>query len=90
MAKATYPSLASDYQTIDYSGFIVYTHADTSDDIVRGVCTALEARKDRIPPDTGEGPLPLDQMCKDTVSGPLGIPLHPAAEQFWREQGYLG
>ena len=89
MEKAWYPSLASDYQTIDYSGFIVYTHADVSDDIIRGVCMALEARKDRIPPDTGEGPLPLDLMCKDTIEGPLGIPLHPAAERFWREQGYL-
>ncbi len=28
-------------------------------------------------------------MCKDTVEGPMGIPLHPAAERFWREQGYL-
>ncbi len=89
MAKASYPSLASDHQTIDYSGFIVYTHADVPDDTVSAVCAALEARKDRIPPDTGEGPLPLDVMCKDTIEGPLGIPLHPAAEQFWLEQGYL-
>ena len=89
MPKAAYPTLPSDLQTIDYSGFIVYTHADVSDDIVRGVCMALEARKDRIPAESGDGPLPLDEMCKDTVSGPLGIPLHPAAEQFWKEQGYL-
>ena len=89
MAKASYPSLSSDHQTIDYSGFIVYTHADVPDDTVGAVCAALEARKDRIPPDTGEGPLPLDVMCKDTVEGPLGIPLHQAAEQFWRERGYL-
>ncbi len=89
MEKASYPSLASDHQTIDYSGFIVYTHADVPDDTVSAVCAALEARKDRIPPDTGEGPLPLDVMCKDTIEGPLGIPLHPAAERFWREQGYL-
>ena len=89
MTKAVYPSLGSDLQTLDYSGFIVYTHADVSDEIVSGICMALEARKDRIPPDTGEGPLPLDQMCKDTIEGPLGIPLHPAAERFWREQGYL-
>ena len=53
------------------------------------VWAALEARKDRLPPGTGEGPLPLDVMCKDTAEGPLGIPLHPAAERFWREQGYL-
>jgi TRAP-type uncharacterized transport system substrate-binding protein len=28
-------------------------------------------------------------MCRDTLEGPLDIPLHPAAESFWREQGYL-
>ena len=89
LSKSWYPELESDVETLDYSGFIVYTHADVPDDIVRSVCVALESRKDRIPPDNGEPPLPLDQMCKDTWDGPLGIPLHPAAEQFWREQGYL-
>ena len=89
LSKAWYPGLESDVPTLDYSGFIVYTHADVPDDVVRGICVALERRKDRIPPDNGEPPLPLDQMCKDTWDGPLGIPLHPAAEQFWGEQGYL-
>jgi TRAP-type uncharacterized transport system substrate-binding protein len=28
-------------------------------------------------------------MCRDTQSGPLNIPLHSAAERFWRERGYL-
>jgi len=28
-------------------------------------------------------------MCRDTADGPLVIPLHPAAEKFWRERGYL-
>jgi hypothetical protein len=51
-------------------------------------CEALEARKDRIPW-YGEGPMRLDLMCKGTREGPLPIPLHPAAEAFWRKQGYL-
>ena len=89
LAKADYPALPADVQTLDYSGFIVYTHADVPDDIVRDVCVALEARRERIPRDQGEGPLPLELMCKDTREGPIGIPLHPAAERFWKEQGYL-
>jgi TRAP-type uncharacterized transport system substrate-binding protein len=28
-------------------------------------------------------------MCRDTPAGPLNIPLHPAAERFWRKLGYL-
>ena len=72
----------------DFSGWPVYTHAATPDDVVTGFCQALEGCKDRIPWQ-GEGPLPLERMCKDSPEGPLDIPLHPAAEQFWRERGYL-
>ena len=35
------------------------------------------------------GPLPLESMCRDTPAGALNIPLHRAAERFWREGGYL-
>jgi TRAP-type uncharacterized transport system substrate-binding protein len=45
-------------------------------------------RKDRIPWQ-GEGPLPLDSMCRNTPQGSLEIPLHPAAAEYWRERGYL-
>jgi TRAP-type uncharacterized transport system substrate-binding protein len=48
----------------------------------------LEARKDSIGWQE-PGPLPLELMCRDTPDAPLVIPLHPAAERFWRERGYL-
>jgi TRAP-type uncharacterized transport system substrate-binding protein len=28
-------------------------------------------------------------MCRNTPDTPLVIPLHPAAERFWRDCGYL-
>jgi len=31
----------------------------------------------------------LAQMVRDTAEGHLEVPLHPAAERFWRERGYL-
>ena len=74
--------------TLDFSGFPVYTRADVSDDVVTALCAALEASKERIPWQ-GEGPLPLDRMCRDTPDGPLDVPLHPAAERFWRQKGYI-
>jgi hypothetical protein len=53
--------------------------------MVQAFCAAIEARKDVIPRDQGEGPLPLDRMCKDTTEGPL----YNAAEAYWTERGYL-
>jgi hypothetical protein len=88
IAKARYPKLSQDVPTLDFSGFAVYTLADVSDAIVTTICAALEARKDRIGWQE-PGPLPLERMCRDTSDGPLSIPLHPAAERFWRERGYL-
>lgn len=86
--KADYPELVEDVQTIDFSGWPIFTRADASDDLVRSVCAALEARKDRIPSEDGWF-LPLERMCKDGHDTPLTAPLHPAAETFWRERGYL-
>jgi TRAP-type uncharacterized transport system substrate-binding protein len=87
--KAQYPRLPADVVSLDFSGFPIYTHAGVPDELVRALCAALEARKDRIPWEGGAGPLPLERMCRDTVEGPLDVPLHPAAEAFWRGRGYL-
>jgi TRAP-type uncharacterized transport system substrate-binding protein len=89
MPVARYPKLGSDLPTLDFSGFAVYTHADVSDAVIKSICAALEARKERIGWQE-PGPLPLEKGCQDTADGPLVIPLHPAAEKFWRGQGYLG
>jgi NMT1-like family len=87
ISKARY-KLKEDVPTLDFSGFPVYTHENVPDTIVTSICSALEARKEKIPWQE-EGPLPLDRMCRDTPEGPLNIPLHPAAEHFWCERGYL-
>ena len=88
IARMRYPNLPQDVPTLDFSGFAVYTHVDVLDEIITSICAALEARKERIGWQE-PGPLPLDRMCRDTPDGPLVIPLHRAAEKFWREKGYL-
>jgi TRAP-type uncharacterized transport system substrate-binding protein len=88
MPKSRFPDLPADVLTIDYSGWPIYTHADVPDDLVYAYCRAMDARKDRIPWQQ-PGPLPLDRMCRDTPEGPLDVPLHPGAERYWREVGYL-
>jgi TRAP-type uncharacterized transport system substrate-binding protein len=88
MPVARYPKLGRDLPTLDFSGFAVYTHADVADAVITSICAALEARKERIGWQE-PGPLPVEKGCRDTDDGPLVIPLHPAAEKFWRGQGYL-
>jgi TRAP-type uncharacterized transport system substrate-binding protein len=88
MPVSRYPKLGNDLPTLDFSGFAVYTHANVADAVITSICAALEARKERIGWQE-PGPLPLERMCRDTLDGPLVIPLHPAAEKFWRGRGYL-
>jgi hypothetical protein len=48
----------------------------------------LDESKGRIPWAKDE-PLPMRQIVTDTAEGHLEVPLHPAAQSFWRERGYL-
>jgi TRAP-type uncharacterized transport system substrate-binding protein len=83
-----FPKLAADVPTLDFSGWPIYTRETTADNLVVEFCRALEASKDRIPW-AKDAPLPLAQMVRDTPEGHLEVPLHSAAEGFWRERGYL-
>jgi hypothetical protein len=84
-----YRRLPADVWTIDFSGWPVFCLESTPDDIVTAFCTALEVRKANIPW-YGEGTMDLKPMVSDTREAPMVIPLHPAAERFWKEKGYLG
>jgi TRAP-type uncharacterized transport system substrate-binding protein len=86
--REVFPSFPGDITTLDFSGWPILVHADAPDDLVRRICTAFEARKHLIPWQY-EGPLPLERMCTDCEDAPLRVPLHPAAEAYWREIGYL-
>jgi TRAP-type uncharacterized transport system substrate-binding protein len=86
--QALYPMLPADILTIDFSGWTIFTHADAPDALVTQICAALDARKHLIPWQ-GEGPLPLDRMVRNEPDTPMDVPLHPAAERFWRSCGYL-
>jgi TRAP-type uncharacterized transport system substrate-binding protein len=87
--KKLYPKLAEDVLSIDFSGWPIFVHAETPDRLVEQICAALDARKHLIPWQ-GEGPLPVERMCRDAPDTPLDVPLHPAAARFWRGRGYLG
>lgn len=89
LTPAEYPGLADDVLALDFSGWGVYTYADLADEIVTAFCQALEGCKERVQIYGDQQPLPLHLGCKESYGGPMVIPLHPAAERFWRQQGYL-
>jgi len=86
--KASHPGLPEDVATLDFSGFAVYTRQDMPDEVVRDFCAAIEARRALMPIENGTA-IPLESMAKDTPDGPLDVPLHPAAEAYWGDRGYL-
>jgi TRAP-type uncharacterized transport system substrate-binding protein len=88
LKKSTFAKLPADVLTVDFSGWPIFVHADLSDQRATQICAALEARKHLIPWQ-GDGPLPLERMCRDAPATPIDIPFHPAAERYWRDRGYL-
>jgi TRAP-type uncharacterized transport system substrate-binding protein len=88
MQRSYFPNLPADMRAPDFSGWPLFTREDAPDQLIYDFCKALDARQAAVP--WGRpGPLPLAQMCKDTPAGPIRIPLHRAAERYWREAGYL-
>jgi TRAP-type uncharacterized transport system substrate-binding protein len=85
---ARFPTLSQDIPTLDFSGWPIYTHADTDEDLVVRFCRGLQARLDRVPWEEA-GALPLERMVRDTPAGPCDVPFHAAADRYWRDQGLI-
>jgi TRAP-type uncharacterized transport system substrate-binding protein len=83
-----YSALEAPVWTVDFSGWPVFCKEDAADDLVASFCKALDLRKASIPW-YGHGPLDLELMVSDTREAPMVIPLHRAAERYWRDRGYL-
>ena len=86
--KRDFPKLRRDVLTLDFSGWTIFVHEEAQDALVAQICAALDARKACIPWEE-VGPLPVERMCRDARDTPQLVPLHSAAERFWRERGYF-
>jgi len=85
-------NLASDLPTLDFSDFLIMVREDMPDDVAEllAFCIAetsdrLEAQYHHLPPHRSPVTYPLiaGEMAK------TAIPLHPAAERYYRSKGYL-
>ena len=86
--KDQFPTLPEDILTLDFSGWPIIVHETASNQLVSQICAGFESRKNLIPWQE-EGPLPIERMCQNCPDTPIDVPLHPAAERFWKEQGYI-
>jgi TRAP-type uncharacterized transport system substrate-binding protein len=89
ITDAEYPGLGETVWSVDFSGWPVFCLESAREDVIYYFCAAMDARRDRIPWWGGEGPLPLETLCKNSREAPLCLPLHPGAERYWRERGYI-
>ncbi|HEU4340442.1 MAG TPA: TAXI family TRAP transporter solute-binding subunit, partial [Candidatus Binatia bacterium] len=80
--------MPNDVPTVDFSGWPMVVRADMPDDVAHAVCEAIEKRKDSIPTDNFK-PLDIAQLCANDEEAPFDIPLHPGAERFYRDRGFL-
>jgi TRAP-type uncharacterized transport system substrate-binding protein len=76
------------HQCIDFSGWPIYSAASLPDHVAYAVCNAFGARRDSIPWEDGSFQH-VSQIGKETSASPRDVPLHPGAERWYREQGFI-
>jgi TRAP transporter TAXI family solute receptor len=88
LPKSRYPKLKEDVMSIDFSGWSLVTHRWLPDSVAYAAIETIDERQRLIPVDDDQ-PLDMRNLCRSTEKCPLQIPLHPGAEKYYREKGYL-
>ena len=85
-----FPSLANDIRTVGFSGWLLFGSTELADEIAYKVTQAAVETGPTIEKKYGGGKFASlaeirpEAMCRDCL-----IPLHPGAEAYYRESGYL-
>ncbi len=73
---------------VDFSGWPIVVHKKFPDELAYHIAGVLDKIREDIPYDAAEAPS-MNQLCSNTEAGPLDFSLHPGAERYYREKGYL-
>lgn len=87
--KERFPQLTEDVPTIDFSGWLIHCRASLPDEVAYLVAKVIDENRDafaqRIPPHSGL----TSSIDPAKFAGRMPIPLHPGAERYYREHGYV-
>ncbi len=82
------PEVKDQIMCPSFSGWPIFTREALSADIAYLLVQSLEEAGDRMAWDT-EDRVTLADVCRGTEAAPFDVPLHPGAERYYRERGYL-
>jgi hypothetical protein len=88
LSNAHFKGLEHAVPTLDFSGWPMIVHVEMADDVAYALCEAIENRRAVFPTDNYK-PLDMAQLCANDEEAPFDTPLHPGAERFYRERGFL-
>jgi len=90
LTRQHYPKLDEDIQTVDFSGWTFFCHADLPSNIAYNMAKAVDLCHEQIPVDHfDKRPMTMLEFCRGGEAGQLNIPLHPGARKYFKEKGYL-
>ena len=73
---------------VDFSGWPIVVHEKFPDELAYHIAGVLDKIREEIPYDAADTPS-MTSLCTNTEAGPLDFPLHPGAERYYREKGYM-
>ncbi|MDA4129856.1 MAG: hypothetical protein OK457_03705 [Thaumarchaeota archaeon] len=85
--RSKFSRLEKDVEALEFGGWPLCCRADKSEDVVYHITEAIDRRKESIVADGSK--VNMRNICRDTEEGPLCISLHPGAERYYKEFGYL-
>ena len=90
LAKGLFRGVDADIPTLDFSGWLMYCAENLADDLAYYIVMAIDEQKDainRVMDRPGSGMTSKIDMRE--LACDLPVPLHPGAERYYREKGYL-
>jgi TRAP-type uncharacterized transport system substrate-binding protein len=90
LTRKHYPKMERDIQTVDFSGWTFFCHAEFPSNVAYNMAKAVDLCYKQIPVDHfDKRPMTMREFCQGGEAGQLNIPLHPGAKRYFRERGYL-